>query len=314
MITRRTIVVDTSVLYLWPQPWEATEFQEWDNADYVIPATVLSELDMLAQRPETRAAAKAALKVITRFIDSGATAEPVSCGRGSTFRVATNDEETSQPGLTMDYADDRILALSVKLKNDGLDVTLATTEIALYAKAAAWGIGRQIIATPEPRSSSKAIQKREKELFWEAWKKVDSAGSPIEMCQRAYQFLRLAVVLRTLAAAAKGGRSEQALLVYEKFERLRRAGGANVDLSIIGAVLGLGFPPKVNLSTAFVIEYADNLSVPRSRSETAPERTLRLQREQAALNEYETRVVETMRGDMQTIRDYLVGQLGDDIA
>ena len=308
---RRTMVVDTNVVYLSPQPWEAAELVALDNIDYVIAHTVLSELDRLAQKRETRSKARAALNVLRRLVDSGATKGGVSCGRGSTLRVASSNEEIPQPGLDMEYNDDRILALCLNLKEQGLAVTLATTEFALYAKAVTRGVSGELISTPEPPAVGGALLNREKELFWASWQKVSEADSPTEAYRRAYQFLRQKLVQRLLGDAVRIGHPTNVLSAYNKFLRFPESAG----LTGLGVAFGPPGPlPRVNLSTEFVIEYSDVYSPPRTRSETAAERALRLQHEQAALHEYEVVIVETIRSSIQTIRDYVMDRLGDDLA
>jgi len=308
---RRTMVVDTSVVYLSPQPWDAPELAGLDNIDYVIPTTVLSELDRLVQRRETRKNAQAAMHVLQRLVDSGAAEGGVGCGRGSTLRVASSDEESPQPGLDMGYADDRILALCVGLKDQGSDVTLATTEFALYAKARAWGVRGELIATPEPPSVGGALLNREKELFWASWRRVSEADSPTQAYRRAYQFLRQRLVQRLLGDAVRIGHPTNVLSAYNKFLRFPESAG----LTGLGVAFGPPGPlPRVNLSTELVIEYSDVYSTPRTRSETAAERALRLQHEQAALHEYEVSIVEEIRSSIQIIGDYVMDRLGDDLA
>jgi rRNA maturation endonuclease Nob1 len=309
----KIVVIDTSVFFVSPQPWDAPQLSAVEGATYVIPATVLFELDRVMERAERRDRARAALNALKPLVDRGATQGAISCGRNASLRIASNSEEIAHTGLNLELGDDRILALAVKLKDEGREVALATTEFALYAKAVTVGLAGILVSTPEPIPTRTPVSRKEKELFWASWQKVNDARSPVEVSQRAYQFLRQRLVQRLLADAAQTGQPEPPLLAYQKFQRLEGSGGGNAALSVMGLFFGVGPPPNVNSSTALVIEYNDSWSTPRTRSESAPERALRLQREQAAVAEYETRVLEAIRESVQTVRDYIMGQLGDDL-
>ena len=82
MVSRgtRTYVLDTNILYAAPKPFELEDLQE-RPALYLVPATALTELDILVQRPHTRAKARAALNVLQQYVERGAARAPVSWGR-----------------------------------------------------------------------------------------------------------------------------------------------------------------------------------------------------------------------------------------
>ena len=308
-----TVVVDTSVFFVSAQPWDVPELSEL-KATYVIPATALFELDRLMERVEKRDGARAALNVLKPLVDRGAMKGVISCGEGSCVRVALNIEEIPQVGLNLELADDRILALCINLKKSCERVSLATTEFALYAKAAAMEIPGVLVNMPEPRRSRARLSHREKEAFWESWQRVSDARSVTEMCHRAYQLLDQKLVQRLLIDVGEASYPELVASAHGKFQRLRREGGANASLSVVGLTFGLTLPPTVNTYTEFVITQKDQRSGTDLRTESPSERAIRLRRELAALNDYETRVVETMRGSIQTIRDYVMDQLGESLA
>lgn len=195
------VVVDTSILFIRPQPWEIPEIGALDQPRLLIPATALWELDLLAQRPETRNRARAALNVIRNLIDRGALHTDVVVGAATARLMVTDSLDTV--GKDLNLADDRILAEALSFSNGGDSVALATTEIALYAKALALGLRGYLLDGLTPETYT--LTTRERNAFRDTWSRVIASTSPWIMGVRLGAWYRSRLVQRTVGPVRVSG-------------------------------------------------------------------------------------------------------------
>jgi predicted ribonuclease YlaK len=146
---RTTIVFDTSVLFINPNPSEIPELPKAANLDCLIPATVVWELGLLIQRVGTRDKARAAMNVMKSFAERGAANKPISCGKTLTLRIGRSDEVVMDPPLDVNVADDRILGSAMYEARKGKPVILLTTDLSMHIKALSLGLDSLYIDRPQ---------------------------------------------------------------------------------------------------------------------------------------------------------------------
>jgi PhoH-like ATPase len=132
-------VLDTSVLL--SDPWAVNRFAEHA---VVLPLVVISELEAKRNHPELGWFAREALRLLDDLrLQYGRLDRPIPIGDGSgTLHVELNhsDQQVLPAGFRAEANDARILACSLNLAAEGLDVTLVTKDIPLRVKAAAVGL------------------------------------------------------------------------------------------------------------------------------------------------------------------------------
>jgi len=316
-----TIVVDTNILLVASQPYQIDELKALAPAHYVVPATVLSELDKLKSRPETRDKARAALNVLKSYVKRGAIPpNAVSCGSGSTLRIARREEEAPQPWLDMGLADDRILALCVNLASRGKDVKLATVEFALFAKAATADVeGLYLDRYAEP---SAAVTRRERGSLRDAWNRVQAADSCWSICRRGLWFLQKPLVRRLTDTVRQTGDPPEVALVLARFASLESVWGDQIPLdTIMERTLGIAPPPQVNYAVSLIHEptpyvlpsLGGRTAMKQPRNETPEEHVLRIRAEESQRKAWEDHNVDTILSWLEVVRDYILDQVGDDV-
>ena len=138
---RTRLVIDTSVLISDP-----TCVLEFDDADVVIPLTVVEELDGLKARPDdVGRAARTALRTLEelRVRHGGSLAEPVPTGNGSaTVQIEINNIRKHlliEHGLDPTVPDNRIIGAAIGQSDFG-PTTMVSNDAALRIKAAHLGV------------------------------------------------------------------------------------------------------------------------------------------------------------------------------
>lgn len=314
-----TVVVDTSVLMACPQVFEVPELRALKKVEFVVPATVLWELDNLMHSTERRDRARAALHVLRGFVDRGAATSSVSCGQGLRLRIGGAVEETSEdPRLDLALADDRILAACLSPESVKQSVVLATTEFALYAKALSLGVGAVLLDSYVDAVAD--VTRREAASFKSAWSRIERADSAWAICRRGLLFLNLPVVrrlLEPLRVANISPEDEKGVEVKRylaQFIRLQELWVADVDLhSILKEAFGVDPPTAVNYSVQLIWEPAvpwglgtpEDQGLPSRRRESEQERAIRIQSQERAHREREDFVVDLILSRLETIREYL---------
>jgi PhoH-like ATPase len=138
-VTRRTFVVDTSVLLSDP-----AALSRFDEHEVVVPVVVITELEAKRSHPELGYFARAALRMLDDLrILHGRLDEPLPVGdNGGIVRVELNhtDPEVLPPGFRLGDNDSRILAVARSLAVAGHDVTLVSKDLPLRVKASAVGL------------------------------------------------------------------------------------------------------------------------------------------------------------------------------
>ena len=314
------IVLDTGILYAAAQPFELPELKELGEVEYVVPAAVLWELDQLMQRIETRDRTRAALNVLARFVARGAAIGPVSCGDGCTLRVGRVDEVTYESHLSAELADDRILATCLKLAEEDVKVTLATTEFALYAKALSARIDSLYL--DRYADTLTRVTRREQVSFRTAWSRIESADTSWAFCRRALSFLTLPLAMRLLDPVRKSGQPGVVAAYLAQFDRLSDRWGEDVNLfSIMQEVLRVAPPSNPDYSVRVLREPGLPWAFGRSwqdqqitsRRESDEERALRIRAEERLYRGRDDYVRDMLLGRLEVIRDYMLDQVGEDL-
>ena len=138
-MSRRTFVLDTSVLLSDPAAW--TRF---DEHEVVLPLVVITELEAKRSHPELGFFARTALRMLDDLrVAGGRLDEPVPIGdTGGVVRVELNHTDPSvlPPGFQLADNDTRILAVARNLAADGRHVTLVSKDLPMRVKASAVGL------------------------------------------------------------------------------------------------------------------------------------------------------------------------------
>ena len=137
--TRRTYVLDTSVLLSEPQA-----LRRFEEHAVVLPLVVLTELEAKRNHPELGWAARAALRSLEELRERhGSLLEELPANEhGGTVRVELNHTniEPLPEALRSDANDHRILTVANNLKLEGGRVTLITKDLPLRLKAGVVGL------------------------------------------------------------------------------------------------------------------------------------------------------------------------------
>ncbi|MGN0582081.1 MAG: PhoH family protein [Oscillospiraceae bacterium] len=134
---KKNYVIDTNVLIQCPYAIECFE----DN-DLIIPLVVLEELDGLKKADgEKGANARAAVRLLENYRQSGNLLEGVKLSKGGTIRIEQNFMNVSLPeDLPDDKSDNRILKVCKGLSEHSDNVVLVTKDLVLRVKAQIIGI------------------------------------------------------------------------------------------------------------------------------------------------------------------------------
>ncbi|GAB3766587.1 PhoH family protein [Microlunatus parietis] len=137
--TRRTFVIDTSVLLSDPQA-----MRRFAEHDVVLPVVVITELEAKRQHAELGYFARAALRYLDDLrIKYGQLDRPVPANdHGGTIHVELNhtDPDVLPAGFRLGDNDSRILAVALNLSAEGHRVTLISKDLPMRIKASAVGL------------------------------------------------------------------------------------------------------------------------------------------------------------------------------
>lgn len=136
----RTIVLDTNVLLADPET-----LLSYPDAEVVIPETVLGEIDKLKTSrvdPDLRFRGREVSRILFELSETGSLVDGVDLPDGGRLRIAPLESDTELPeGLSSRNADDRILAVALKLCESGCeDLTLVTNDLNMLLKAQTYGL------------------------------------------------------------------------------------------------------------------------------------------------------------------------------
>jgi PhoH-like ATPase len=138
---RPVVILDTSVLLSEPSSLFA-----FPDADVVLPLTVIEELDGHKGRLDDvgRAARHSARLIEQLRVEAGGDLrQPVVLPRGGSLRIELNGLQTEalgRLGLSVDKADNRILAAALGQVADGRTVRVVSADVNLRLKAASLGL------------------------------------------------------------------------------------------------------------------------------------------------------------------------------
>lgn len=155
---RKQIVLDTSTLLADPNALVG-----FPDCDVVLPLTVIEELDSVKSRMDAQGAA--ARKVIrslesSRLLAAGDLRNRVNTENNSTIRIEVNGHKSAElpkkSGLNMERNDNKIIATSLNLVEQGLSVLLVSVDVNMRVKAAALGLESEDWS-PAPISTKKGV-------------------------------------------------------------------------------------------------------------------------------------------------------------
>ncbi len=137
-ILKKTIILDTNV-YLT----EAKSLFSFGKNDIAIPTIVLDEIDKHKHRQDT---AGLNARTMNRTLDSlrnkGSLFSGVSLGRGKGKVFAAQYDPRYMPaGMKSEDADNKIIAIALRLKLDGYDVEIISRDLNMRVKCDSFGIG-----------------------------------------------------------------------------------------------------------------------------------------------------------------------------
>lgn len=310
------IVLDTNVFFAASEPYKLKEFLPFAPAEYVVPAKVIWELDQKMQALETRDRARAALHVLQRLMQRDAARRAVTCGNGSTIRFGLSSEEEPRPGLDMNLADDRIVALFVHLASLDSNVKLATTDFALAAKASAVGITP--IWLQELAEDTTALTRRERLALRSKWARIQAANSSWAACRAAVDFLRLPIARQLLQPVRDEQEPADLYGIILQFDELSTNWTEKTSLdSLIQSTLGSPPAPQVDFDVKMVTVPAPRANLfaiqglPGQRPESSEERALRIAAEENQRKAWEDYIVDRVLGRMELVWDYVLDRAGD---
>jgi hypothetical protein len=318
---RPTVVLDTTILMVYPSPWVIDELKALGGADFLVPAAVLWELDILITRPELRDRARSAINVLKSLVTRGAMKSSISCGEGSTIRIALVSEEDAIPGLDMGIADDRILATCVGV-SAGSGVRLATTEFALFAKAIALGFDSMYLENYAEHLQT--VSRREKESFRQGWNRLFVADTPWTFCRRAVRFLQLPVSRRLLNPVRASGEPASVAKLLSEFDKLAETWKDDLS-AVLQPVFGLDppSPPDYSVLQLTIREkYFDfgQIGARRSgwvpaevRAESADERAQRIKAQESAFQARQDFIVDELFARVEHIRQHMLDLTGEEL-
>ncbi len=141
MATRRTFVLDTSVLL--SDPRAMLRFAEHE---VVLPVVVVTELEAKRHHPELGYFARQALRLLDDLrIEHGRLDAPLQLDGGGTLRVELNhsDPAALPAGFRLGDNDTRILAVARNLADEGGSVTVVSKDLPMRVKASAVGLSAE---------------------------------------------------------------------------------------------------------------------------------------------------------------------------
>ena len=317
------VVLDTSILMANASPWELDELRALGKTDYVIPSDVVWELDQLMTRTETRDRARSAINVLKQLTHRGAVHEPVTCGGGSTVRLASAEEVAPREGINLSIADDRILAAGLAL-DEGRERKIATTEFVLYTKALVHGLSG--ILLERYATILQTVTAREKESFRQHWDRLVAADSPRKIARRGLSWLQLPVVNRFLAPVRQTGEPAEVAQYLGQFDTLRQRWTGDLSL-VLKPAFDLNAPTLVDDSVheIEVRPWKMLLGVPydegpygqqfprETRRESGDERAHRIGAALQRRREDEEFIVDVLFGRLEVIREFILDQTGNEL-
>jgi PhoH-like ATPase len=212
--TRPRVVLDTSVLIADPSC-----VMSFDDADVVIPLTVVEELDGLKTRPDdVGRSARAALRALEdlRTSSGGSLAEPVPLGRG-TLQIEINNIQKHrlvEHGLDPTKPDNRIIGAALGQAERG-PTTMLSNDAALRIKAAHLGVAAAE-HLPTKRASTSRLP---------GWTTIETTHEIVD-CLYAASALDATVLEETAAL----GENEFAVLRSGSQSALTRRVGSDMEL------------------------------------------------------------------------------------
>ena len=134
---RKTLVLDTNV-YLT----EAQSIFQFGRSDIAVPTIVLDEIDKHKHRQDTAGHnARAMNRVFDKLRSKGSlfTGVPLGSGKGHIF-AAQYDPRYMPAGMDVEDSDNKIIAITLKLKLEGRDVAIISRDLNMRVKCDSFGI------------------------------------------------------------------------------------------------------------------------------------------------------------------------------
>ena len=134
---KKTIILDTNV-YLT----EAGSILAFGKKNIAIPTIVLDEIDKHKHRQDTAGLnARTMNRVLDALRSKGSLMDGVSLGRGKGKVFAAHfDESFMPPGINQEDSDNKIIAIALRLKNKGHEISVVSRDLNMRVKCDAHGI------------------------------------------------------------------------------------------------------------------------------------------------------------------------------
>tara|TARA_R100001460_G_scaffold11121_4_gene26120 strand:- start:767 stop:2071 length:1305 start_codon:yes stop_codon:yes gene_type:complete len=134
---KKTIILDTNV-YLT----EAGSILAFGKNNIAIPTIVLDEIDKHKHRQDTAGLnARTMNRVLDALRSKGSLMDGVALGRGKGKIFAAHYDEKFMPaGMKEDDSDNKIIAIALRLKNKGHEVSVVSRDLNMRVKCDAYGI------------------------------------------------------------------------------------------------------------------------------------------------------------------------------
>jgi rRNA-processing protein FCF1 len=314
------VVVDTDVFVLSPQVFSLPDLQFESATTYIVPATVLWELDVLKSRPETRERARSAINVIKQYVDRGACGRAVSCGARRRIRVASAHEFVDHEHLDLSLADDRILSTALALAPSADELYVATTDFAMYAKALSLNLGGVLLS--DLADTAQPSSRRERAEFSQKWRRLEASNHLWALCRRGITFLSCALVLRVMTPVLQSGEPSHIVGIWNQWRVLSETWTGTTALDqVFQNAFGLSHmtAPNYNVRQLTVPGMAWRPGVtfqqqqPTQRPESEGERAIRIQAEHEAHSQREEFLMDSLLAGLETLREFVITQLQEDI-
>lgn len=135
----KTYILDTNVLIGDPTLFENLLERGFENIDFVLPVTVIDELDNLKKKPaEVGKKARSATRSLDGLTKDLDVHTGISLSNGNTLTIDTKDYDTTGLGSVL-HGDIRILAMAIE-HSKTKDVTLVANDFNMRVRARSYGV------------------------------------------------------------------------------------------------------------------------------------------------------------------------------
>jgi len=129
-------IVDTNILLHDP-----SSLFSFPNGRIVLHFLVLKELDVFKKESTDRGYnARESIRVLDSLSKNGSLTNGVQLHNGGSLIIAMENDKSAHTQLTEEYADEAIIELAIKMKNNGMDIILISKDFNMRVRAGCFGI------------------------------------------------------------------------------------------------------------------------------------------------------------------------------